>query len=365
MRKNVCLIAPVLASLLATGEVDAQPAPASEALTPIARSEVVLALGTSMRDRYVFPQLGQKIATALATKLKRGGYDAMTSPEALQAALTTDLRALGRDSHLRVRFQPQFRPGPPPGATPPPEELAQMRAAMAERGFGIDGAQRLPGNVGYLNLRGFFPTAFAAPSISAAMTLLGGTGALIVDLRGNGGGDPQTVAFLLSHLFAEGDERHFNDIYNRLDGSTRSYWTVPSVGQRYTKPVYVLIGPKTFSGGEEFAYDIKTQKRGTLVGEVTGGGANPGEYVPLARGFIAFVPTGRSINPVTKTNWEHVGVTPDMAATAAEAMRVAYVGAVKVLAAAATDDDERKELTDMAARAERGEVELPRNPSRG
>ena len=240
-----------------------------------------------------------------------------------------------------------------------------MRAAMAERGFGIEGVQRLPGNVGYLNLRGFFPTAFAAPSISSAMTLLGGTSALIVDLRGNGGGEPQTVAYLLSHLFAEGDERHLNDIYNRLDGSTRSYWTVSSVGQRYTKPVYVLTGPKTFSGGEEFAYDIKTQKRGTLVGEVTGGGANPGEYVPLARGFIAFVPTGRSINPLTKTNWEHVGVTPDMAAPAAEAMRVAYVSAVTALAAAATDDEERKELTDMTVRAERGEVELPGNPSRG
>ncbi|MBC8119065.1 MAG: S41 family peptidase, partial [Burkholderiaceae bacterium] len=314
MKKKILLfVAPVLAGLL-SGAASAQPEKAPEALTPVARSEIVQALGASMRTRYVFPELGQKVATALAAKLKRGGYDAITSPEALQAALTTDLRALGRDSHLRVRFEPRFRPGPPPGATPPPEELAHMRAAMAERGFGIDGVQRLPGNVGYLNLRGFFPTAFAAPSISAAMTLLGGTSALIVDLRGNGGGDTQTVAYLLSHLFAEGHEHHLNDIYNRLDGSTRSYWTVSSVGQRYTKPVYVLTGRKTFSAGEHFAYDIKTQKRGTLIGEVTGGAANPGEYVPLTRGFVAFVPTGRLINPITKTNWEHVGVTPDLAA---------------------------------------------------
>lgn len=364
MRMNVCFVALVLTSLLAAGEANAQPAPASDALTPIARSEVVQALGTSMRERYVFPQLGQKIATALAAKLKRGGYDAMTSTEALQAALTTDLRTLGKDSHLRVRFEPRFRPGPPPGAAPPPEEVAKMRAAMAERGFGIEGAQRLPGNVGYLNLRGFFPTAFAAPAISAAMTLLGGTSALIIDLRGNGGGDTQTVAYLLSHLFAEGHEHHLNDIYNRLDGSTRSYWTVSSVGQRYTKPVYVLTGPKTFSAGEHFAYDIKTQKRGTLIGEVTGGAANPGEYVPLTRGFVAFVPTGRLINPITKTNWEHVGVTPDMAAPSAEAMRVAYISAVKALAAAATNDEEHKELTEMAVRAQRGEIELPGNPSR-
>ncbi len=363
MSRIVFLFGTVLAGLSA-GEVNAQSVPKAEVLTGAARSEVVRALGANMRNRYVFKELGRTIAAALAGKLERGEYDALTTHEAFQTALTNDLRTLGRDSHLRVRFEPRFRPAPPPGAAPP-EELAQMRAAMAERGFGIEGVQRLPGNVGYLNLRGFFPTEFAAPSITAAMTLLGGTAALIVDLRGNGGGDPQAVAFLLSHLFAEGDERHLNDIYNRLDGSTRSYWTVSSVGQRYTNPVYVLTGPKTFSGGEEFAYDVKTQKRGTLVGEVTGGGANPGEYVALARHFIAFVPTGRSINPVTKTNWEHVGVAPDIAVPAAEALLVAYVKALKALAAATTDEDDRKDLTEMAASAERGDTTLPVNPARG
>jgi hypothetical protein len=272
-------------------------------LTPAARSEIVGALGTRLREQYVFPDVAQTVAAALVAKLRRGGYDTMSTPEALEAALTTDLRALGKDSHLRVRFQPRFHPGPPPGSAPAPAEVAEMRAAMAQRGFGIARVQRLAGNIGYLDIRGFFPTEFAAPAISAAMTLLGGTDALIIDLRSNGGGEPETVAYLLSHFFAEGDARHLNDIYNRLDGTTRSYWTVPSVGARYTPPIFVLTSHNTFSGGEEFAYDVKTQKRGTLVGEVTGGGANPGDYVPLARGFIAFIPTGRAINPITKTNW--------------------------------------------------------------
>jgi C-terminal processing protease CtpA/Prc len=231
---------------------------------------------------------------------------------------------------------------------------------MAQRGFGITRVQRLAGNIGYLDIRGFFPTEFAAPAISAAMTLLSGTDALIIDLRSNGGGEPETVAYLLSHFFAEGDARHLNDIYNRLDGTTRSYWTVPSVGARYTPPIFVLTSHNTFSGGEEFAYDVKTQKRGTLVGEVTGGGANPGDYIPLARGFIAFIPTGRAINPITRTNWEHVGVTPDVAAPAADAMRLAYSTALKAVAAKASDAEERQELADTAARAERGEIELPK-----
>jgi C-terminal processing protease CtpA/Prc len=168
------------------------------------------------------------------------------------------------------------------------------------------------------------------------------------------------VAYLLSHFFAEGDARHLNDIYSRTDGITRTYWTVPSVGARYSQPIYVLTSHMTFSGGEEFAYDVKTQKRGTLVGEVTGGGANPGDYLPLVRGFIAFIPTGRAINPITKTNWEHVGVAPDLTTSAADAMKVAYGAALKAVAAKTSDAEERQELANTAARAERGEVELPK-----
>ena len=348
----------LLAAVICAGNAAAQSAP--EALSPAARSEIVQALGAKLREQYVFPDVAKNVAAALTAKVRRGGYDAATTPEAFEAALTADLRALGKDSHLRVRFQPHFRPGPPPGSVPSPEEVAEMRKALAQRGFGIARVQRLAGNIGYLDVRGFFPTEVAAPAMDAAMTLLGGTDALIIDLRSNGGGEPETVAYLMSHFFAEGDARHLNDIYSRTDGSTRTYWTVPSVGARYSQPVYVLTSHTTFSGGEEFAYDIKTQKRGTLVGEVTGGGANPGDYLPLTRGFIAFIPTGRAINPITKTNWEHAGVAPDLTTPAADAMKVAYVTALKAVAAKSTDAEERQELTDTAARAERGEIELPR-----
>lgn len=348
----------LLAAVICAGSAAAQSAP--ETLSPGAQSEIVQALGTKLREQYVFPDVAKTVAGALTAKLRRGGYEAATTPEAFEAALTADLRTLGKDSHLRVRFQPRFRPGPPPGTAPSPEDVAQMRSAMAQRGYGIARVQRLAGNIGYLDVRGFFPTEVAAPAISAAMTLLTGTDALIIDLRGNGGGEPETVAYLMSHFFAEGDARHLNDIYNRVDGTTRTYWTVPSVGARYSQPIFVLTSHNTFSGGEEFAYDVKTQKRGTLVGEVTGGGANPGDYLPLVRGFIAFIPTGRAINPVTKTNWEHVGVAPDLTASAADAMKVAYSAALKAVAAKISDAEERQELADTAARAERGEIDLPK-----
>ena len=67
--------------------------------------------------------------------------------------------------------------------------------------------------------------------------------------------------------------------------------------------------------------------RATLIGQTTGGGANPGGFVPLDPHFAIFVPLGRAVNPYTKTNWEGVGVVPDLATESAAALLTAlYAG---------------------------------------
>lgn len=96
--------------------------------------------------------------------------------------------------------------------------------------------------------------------------LVAGTDALILDLRRNGGGSPDSVAYLMSHFFPLGDSRHLVDFYDRPTDTTRQVWTVPTVPQRYDKPVYVLTSARTFSGGEDCAYGFQAQKRGTVVG---------------------------------------------------------------------------------------------------
>jgi C-terminal processing protease CtpA/Prc len=149
--------------------------------------------------------------------------------------------------------------------------------------------------------------------------------ALIIDLRSNGGGDPFTVALVASYLF--GDKPvHINSLYFRPANRTDDFYTDPNVsGKKFgaSKPVFVLTSSRTFSGAEEFAYDVQTQKRATIVGETTGGGANPGGAVRLPYDLTVFVPTGRAINPITKTNWEGVGVKPDVPAAADDALDVA------------------------------------------
>ena len=346
-------------SLACTSAALAQDSPAHP-IDATQRAVIVASLGQQLKANYVFPDLAQQLAKATATKQAKGGYDSATTATAMALALTHDLVEIGKDKHFRVTYDPGFTPPPAEAVLPSNDDVAAYRQEMARIAYGVERVQRLPGNIGYLEVRGFGPLAYVGEAYTSAMSLLIGTDALVLDLRRNGGGQPESVAHLLSHFFGIDDDRHLNDIYKRPSNRTREYWTNPAVTVRYTKPIYVLTSSDTFSGGEEAAYDLQTQKRATLVGETTGGGANPGEIVALSHGLVAFIPTGRSINPITKTNWEHVGVKPEIAVPAATAMKTAYVAILTDLIAKATDADRREELKATLARAENDELDLPK-----
>ena len=133
------------------------------------------------------------------------------------------------------------------------------------------------------------------------------------------------VALISSYLFGE-EPVHLNSIYWRDDDVTQQYWTLPYIpGKRFgDKPVYVLISRDTFSGGEEFAYNLQIRQRATLIGEKTDGGAHPGASYRLHPHFEVFIPVGRAINPITNGNWEGSGVVPDIPMAQEQALKVAY-----------------------------------------
>ena len=323
--------AALLAFALFCGTAQAQ-LPVLDAAT---RAQLIDNLRQQLNDYYVFPEVAARIDAALRAKQRDGGYDGITDATIFANVLTADLRTFGHDKHLRVnaRDTPLSR-----SAAPSPEQQGEMRRQMAARGYGVARVETLAGNVGYLDLQGFFPIKDAAPAIIEAMTRLADSDALILDMRANGGGDPAGVAFLSSYLF---DQRtHLNDLYWREGKRTEQFWTDTGVpGKRYGqhKPVYVLTGPRTFSGAEEFSYNLQQLKRATLVGETSGGGANPGRMRELGPHFAAFIPNGRAINPISKSNWEGSGVTPDIGVPASEALERAHQLALERLAAARTD----------------------------
>jgi hypothetical protein len=331
--------------------------PVAPKLSASDRNDVLKTLQTKLEANYVFPDVAARVNAALPARI--GAYSDKATAIDFSNALSEDLRTLANDKHFRVFYDPDFHPNEAPDAVPTAQEMAQQRTEAAEIAWGVEKIDRLPGNVAYVELRGFGPTELVAPAYASTMAMVQGSDALILDLRRNGGGSPTSVALLMSYFFPQGDERHLNDMVTRSTNETQQFWTTTSVGERYDKPVYVLVSPRTFSGGEECAYDFQTQKRATLIGETTGGGANAGNRFALGHGLVVNIPTTRAINPITHTNWEHVGVKPDIEAPAAKAQQVAYVAILRTQVARTTDPEDKEHLQKLLALAEKGESEPP------
>jgi C-terminal processing protease CtpA/Prc len=295
--------------------------------------------------------------------MKRKEYDKITSAENLANTLTAHFQEVSRDKHLRVRYSQEILPDFSRRQQESPEERERQRAFAAARNFGFEKVERLDGNIGYLDLRGFMDAEMASETAATAMNFLANTDALIIDLRRNGGGQPEMVALLSSYLFDK--PTHLNDIYSRFDNHTQEYWTRETVaGKRYgeSKPVYVLASNRTFSGAEEFSYNLKNLKRATIVGETTGGGAHPVRPHRITDHFMIGVPFARAINPITKTNWEGTGVKPDVETTAEQALKVAHLVALKNLVAKTPDQQRAKELQRVIATIQKELDELQSPP---
>jgi hypothetical protein len=290
-------------------------------------SALVMAAVERITGGYIFPDVAARAATVLRARLDEGAYDLPVGPE-LCERLSADLLEACSDKHLRLLWHESAEAS---------RDEAGLSAALGERfrreNHGVRCVQQLSGNIGLIELTIVPPAAIAGGTLAAAMKLVEGTDALILDLRGTLGGAPDGAAFLCSYLFADG-EVHLNDIIEGPDGPTRQFWTNSYLpGPRYLhRAVYVLTSPATFSGGEEIAYELQALGRATIVGETTGGGAHPSEVVSLAEHVELRLPVARAVNPVTGTNWETVGVQPDLYAQAETALTVAHALALKTLA---------------------------------
>jgi len=260
------------------------------------------------------------MADNLRAHESKGDYNAIADGDELASRLAAHLLEVSHDKHLAVFYNPyKFTAEPPPITF---DQMEEDRKAMS-RDCGIRKLEILPNNIGYMKFD-FFPDPMACgKTAAAAITFLANTDAVIFDVRDNSGGDPRMVAMVCTYFF----ERpvHLNDYYDRMDNKTGEYWTqrfVPGVrlGQ---KPAYVLTSSRTFSGAEEFAYDLKSLKRVTVIGETTAGGSHPVSPHKAGDHFVVLVPNARTISPVTGTDWEGRGVSPDVPVNADEALPTA------------------------------------------
>ena len=328
-RPALSLSALLLVAPLTVAAQPPTPASPDAVISADERTAAIDALARELDARYVFPAKATEAVASLRRHQAGGEYDRMTSARDFAEALTRHLQEVTRDKHLRVRVA---APNAATGRPAPPTQAEQLRAARESR-YGFGRSEILPGNVGYLEIRSFGAwVPEARDSVARIMSSLADADALIIDLRENGGGSPGAVAFISSYLF--GDEPvHLNSLYFRPADRTEDFHTDPRVpGRKFgaTKPVYVLTSSYTFSAAEEFTYNLQARKRATIVGETTGGGAHPGGVIPISRHLTAFIPSGRAINPITKSNWEGTGITPEIVVPRDRALDAALAAARKL-----------------------------------
>ncbi|HEX5541332.1 MAG TPA: S41 family peptidase [Micromonospora sp.] len=290
--------------------------------------DIIQRAGQALTEQYVYPDVGEQLGKLLAERLASGRYDHVGSPETLGALVTEDLQSINGDLHLRLKHHEIEIPE----AAESPTEGEITRLVESTMG-GVARVQHHPGNIGHLELAPYLlPPELAGTAVTAALQLIAPTRALLLDLRGTLGGTPEMVALICGYLFDE--PVHLNTFYARAGEQSRQSWSAAYVpGPRFGghKPVYVLTSGATFSAGEELTYDLQQQKRATVVGERTRGGAHPRIGLRLHPHLELTVPVARPVNPVSGTNWEGCGVSPDIEVLADEAFNTAYQAALSAL----------------------------------
>lgn len=297
---------------------------AAQAPTPATASPrvVVGEIAEAIRQGYFDPTQAEVIAAAIVAEAAAGHYDALTDPRDLQEALTQRLKPY--DRHFNVT-------APLPPSDAPPEIRPSLRPVpfnigVARRGQGFRSVEILPGNIALIDMRMFVhfegDNDASRRQADAVLQFVSTADAVIFDQRGNGGGSPNMVGYLVSAFVERGP-----DIYNTFhtrEGTESEAPTEYYPRPRPDVPLYVLTSARSGSAAEAFAYTLQAVGRATLVGETTAGAANPGGPAITPSGYRVFVSDGTPVNPITRSNWEGVGVKPDVAVPAAEALDFAW-----------------------------------------
>jgi len=286
-------------------------------LGPGERHQIIQAAAEELKRSYVDRDVARGMAAFISAHERRGDYDQITDRASLAQLLTKDMRDVSHDPHLVMAFS--ATPLPIVGA-PSSAKMLQYRQAMAKLNCTFERVEILPHNIGYMKLNSFPDPAVCGSVAQAAMASLNGADAVVFDLRDNHGGYPEMVALIAAYLFD-----HPEYFYNPRETTTAKSWTKsPVPGSRLAdKPVYILTSGQTYSGAEQFTYDLKMLKRATIVGEATGGAAHAGVWHRINDHFGIGIPETKAINPFSSDDWAETGVEPDIKIAAVDALPAA------------------------------------------
>lgn len=277
-----------------------------------------------LETKYVLPELSKEYADKFRKKYENGAYENFTNSEYFAEQITADLIDITNDKHLSFRLKVASEVG---GKTESSlrHPIRYHRLGVKEN-KGFSKLEWIDGNIGYLDLRRFYYLADVKDLVNASFKFLANANAIIIDLRKNGGGSGD----YLSSYFLEYPTQ-LTSWYSREDDFATEFWTSNNIRiePMVNVPLFLLTSRETFSSAESFAYDMKVRKRATVIGEPTKGGAHSVDLFQIDDQFEIYIPTARAINPITGTNWEGIGVIPDIVVPSETALDTAIALAQK------------------------------------
>jgi hypothetical protein len=298
------------------------------ALTPAIRSEVLQSVINRLNSTYVDVEAAPLIVKALRARQESGAYDSIANPSEFGERVTKDLRSVNGDLHLGLRYSKE---------PPAPGRAASPFGDPRTLNFGMGRAEILDGNVGYLEITGFTGGEYH-DAVVDALRFLSRTDAVIIDVRRNGGGASDMSHFIFSHFFGSTPVPTI-DVRSRRSPEPNHRMSLADVPgpRRPDVPLFVLTSQATGSAAEEFCFVLKNRGRAKMVGRRTAGAGHMVAQIPIGNGFTVSVSITRVSDPLTGSEWEQVGVQPDIAVDPEQALVAAHAAALKTIAASTTD----------------------------
>jgi len=354
MKKAIYLWTIIIMIILLPNEIHSQ----EKQITNAYKENTIKEISVLIKNHYVLKEKRNDIVSKLSKIYLEGIYDTINNAAKFAYQLTSDLHDISNDGHFSIVYDPsrvdELRivdddGEPNKEALKKLEESEKRRLEQRKRNnFGFKKVEILSGNIGYLDFRFFSGDSLAFETAHGAMAFLSNSDALIIDLRENHGGGAAMYQLLSSYFFGE-EPILMGEIYNGLSDETQQFWSDPDI-VRFNIPeidLYILISKKTFSAAEEFAYDFKQLKRAIIVGENSGGGAHMATRMIINDDFYIFMPFAGAINPITKSNWEGVGVIPDVKINSDDALKRAHILSLQEILHKTTDEEYKTKLESL------------------
>lgn len=297
-------------------------------------------ISKKIKENYIFPDIAIITDSVMTAQIKSGIFNNLTNKE-FATSLTTSLRTITNDKHFYVKFLSSYRPDVSKLNDKEQQKLDNISNSLEN--FGFENIKRLEGNIGYINFKGFAEPKSSEIALASAMNFVSNTNSLIIDLRENRGGDGGMLLLFCSYFFK--NKIKLCDIYYRNKRKNIENWTHEKVkGAKYlNKQVFILTSSNSFSAAEGLSYFLQSYGKARVIGEQTGGAANPVDHFIIDNKYLLLVPNGKVTAALTKTNWEQIGVTPDEKIKSEKALIKAHILALKDILKNKT----RTELTEI------------------